>query len=178
MVRKQKVQLSPNELFVLPGRLRSKLARNYGLVVNEQRLIELAKQNEVISVGDRVTSTLLHKGIMPKLAIFDFKTKRARRRSRLIERTYPKRVKVRNKQGVIDYGLWNAVRESMKLKHAAIQVVGEEDLAALACIHFAPNGCFVVYGLPGKGIEVIRIDKRAKVIADSLLGQMRKEIDK
>ncbi|MGC8547987.1 MAG: GTP-dependent dephospho-CoA kinase family protein [Candidatus Micrarchaeia archaeon] len=178
MGRKNKVKLSPNESFVLPGRLRSKLTRNYGLVVNEQRLIELIKQNKVISVGDMVTSTLLRKGIVPKLAIFDFKTKRTRHRSRLIERTYPKRAKVKNKQGVIGYELWNAVRESMKLKRAAIQVVGEEDLAALACIHFAPKGCFVVYGLPGKGIEAIRVDKRAKTIANGLLAKMKKEIAK
>ncbi|MGC8676476.1 MAG: DUF359 domain-containing protein, partial [Candidatus Micrarchaeia archaeon] len=130
-----KINLLRHERLTLPDYLRKPLSGNYGSIEKEENVAQLLKGKQVISVGDTVTATLLRLGIFPSLAIFDFKTRRARRKSRLLERTYPKRIKVKNGQGVISYELWKAIRESIKLKHAAIQVVGEEDLAALACIH-------------------------------------------
>jgi uncharacterized protein (UPF0218 family) len=45
-------------------------------------------------------------------------------------------------------------------------VEGEEDLAALVCVALAPTGTCLVYGLPGQGMVLVRIDgetsKRAK----------------
>ena len=43
-----------------------------------------------------------------------------------------------------------------------IKVTGEEDLASLACIYFARNGDFVMYGLRNRGIVTIKVNKRIK----------------
>ncbi|MGC8629271.1 MAG: GTP-dependent dephospho-CoA kinase family protein [Candidatus Micrarchaeia archaeon] len=158
----------------LPGSLRRELAKNYGKIINEAELAKLAKRQTVISVGDMVTATLLSHNILPRLAIFDFKTKRTMHKSILLEQKYRKRIKVENRPGVITYNLWKAVRKALVEGDKAIEVVGEEDLASLVCIHFAKDGSLVVYGLPGRGIEAIKVNSKTRKMADCLLMRMKK----
>jgi uncharacterized protein (UPF0218 family) len=51
-------------------------------------------------------------------------------------------------------------------------VEGEEDLAALACVAMAPLGSCLVYGVPGKGMAVIRVDEDAACQARSIIYSM------
>jgi uncharacterized protein (UPF0218 family) len=51
-------------------------------------------------------------------------------------------------------------------------VEGEEDLAALACVAMAPPGSCLVYGVPGKGMAMLRVDEDAARQARSMIYSM------
>lgn len=154
--------------------LRREFSRPFGKVMNEGQLRRsLARHRRIYAVGDATVSTLLGMGRKPWLSIFDYRTGRRRRAIRIIEDTYRSPVVVANPQGVLGKKLWNAVRKaSAGRSPSGIRVVGEEDLGSLACIHFAKPGDTVMYGLRGKGIAVIRVDRKIKLYVESALARM------
>jgi uncharacterized protein (UPF0218 family) len=57
-----------------------------------------------------------------------------------------------------------------------LQVEGEEDLAALACAAMAPLGSCLMYGVPGKGMALLRIDGKSAGLASEFIERME-ELD-
>jgi len=57
------------------------------------------------------------------------------------------------------------ILSSGELVKLVIEVEGEEDMLALPSIACSPEGGYVVYGIPGRGASVIRVDKRARIDA-------------
>jgi hypothetical protein len=83
--------------------------------------------------------------------------------------------KVANRAGAITPELWRTVSSAVKREgDTIIEVVGEEDMASLACIHFAKTGSFCVYGIPGKGMTVIRITRLIKRIVDDMITRLER----
>lgn len=76
--------------------------------------------------------------------------------------------KVSNPPGLITDELWDAIEESYgSQKKVRIEVDGEEDLAALPAIYLAPSGTNVLYGLPSRGIVLVKVgnDEKDKVLS-------------
>lgn len=158
--------------------LRDAFAKPVGIVVTERA--DLARAVEgcsfVASVGDVVTLDLLESGITPDLSIVDYATKRmpiAEVRARFAAHPQEE-VRISNPPGTITRALWDAIADSFRdPRHIRIVVDGEEDLASLACISLAPEGACVVYGIPGKGAAVNKVDAALRKLVDEALDGMR-----
>jgi uncharacterized protein (UPF0218 family) len=82
-------------------------------------------------------------------------------------------VVVSNPPGRITPGLVDEARKAMKRKRRTKMLVkGEEDLAALVCVALAPSGTCLVYGLPGEGMVLVKIDRETSTRAKSLIYAM------
>ena len=166
-------------MYVLPAELREQLQQPIGRLVDEAGLLRLTAHGQsIVSVGDRVTYTLLRHGITPVLGIVDF----------LLERKpYPEemrevlsqfgriRLHVRNPGGMITDDLWAAIEfvyQRLKNGPFCIEVDGEEDLASLAAIYLAPGGVTVIYGLPNKGVVVVKPTRSQKQKVKAVLDKM------
>ena len=72
--------------------------------------------------------------------------------------------------------MWDAVKDafdnSNKNIKTRIEVEGEEDLASLAVIFMAPSDAIIIYGLPDKGVLVIKPTKENKDIVKEVLSKM------
>ncbi len=70
---------------------------------------------------------------------------------------------VENPPGRITRKMAEAVRNALEGKvPAIIRVDGEEDLALMPCILFAPIGTVIVYGWPGVGMMAVTTDAMIK----------------
>ncbi len=158
----------------LPAKLRKKLGGKYGKLVQAEHISRLLKKSDtVFAIGDVTCNEMLSAGVLPKIAIFDLKTGRKRVRYRRIKCSYPDPVIVKNIPGTISREIWNAVKKAAKgNRPVGIRVYGEEDLASLACIHFAPINAVVAYGIRGKGMNFIRVNDKIKKTVNGILLQM------
>lgn len=141
----------------------------------------------VITVGDEVTKLLVGKGIVPDLAVVDLKVNRKKKYDSVEDLGYKDHLQislnsirvVRNQAGSISPSLKNAVfsaihqgieiREISLVKFATkfyrvkvIRVIGEDDLAGIPAILFAPLGSVVIYGQPGEGVVVVEVTEEKK----------------
>jgi uncharacterized protein (UPF0218 family) len=166
-------------MYVLPDELKDTLKGYIGQLVDEPELINLLKDEKyIVSVGDKVTYTLLKHGITPFLSIVDYKLERKSYPSKmkaLIQKYGTVRLQIKNPPGIITDELWDAIKTVMKnLKNGpvCIEVDGEEDLASLAAIYLAPGGVTVIYGLPNKGVVVVKATTANKQKVKEVLDRM------
>ena len=121
------------------------------------------------SVGDYTTKFLENNGVKPKIEIFDLKTQRG-------EETYadiPGSIIVNNPPGIITSDLIRTVENAIKnSKRTFIRVIGEEDLAVLPIIFYAPLNSLVVYGIPGKGMGCITVMENVKNLVNNIFELM------
>ena len=122
---------------------------------------ELTKHHDkkIITVGDVVSLTMRKKGIRPILSVYDGYTERHEMTefANLVEGE--EKEAVVNPAGVITDELDDAIRNALTTgKTDLIRVDGEEDLALMPCILYAPEGAEVVYGWPGKGMKIVSTD--------------------
>jgi len=164
---------------VLPDKLRDKLKEPIGQLVDEEKLLKLLKnENYVVSVGDQVTYTLLKHGISPIFCVVDFKVKRNKTPSdfnELVRSFGKKTVKIKNPPGCIVDKLWNAIKTAYAVLEKGsmrIEIVGEEDLASLAAIYLAPPDVTIIYGLPNKGVVVVKASDENKQKVKEILDEM------
>ena len=164
---------------VLPDNLRDFLKQPVGQLVDEKELLELL-QNEtyIVSIGDMVTYTLLKNEIEPIFCIVDYKTRRGECSSEMIELIKSfgnKSVIVENPPATISDDLWNVIEmayENLKIGSLRIEIEGEEDLASLAAIYMAPSDVTIIYGLPDKGVLVIKPTPENKRLVKEILDKM------
>ena len=82
-------------------------------------------------------------------------------------------VRVVNPAGTLTRDAWVALDEAFKsASRVRIEVIGEEDLTALAAIDLAPEGTVVLYGQPDAGVVLVRADADAKARVRDILGRM------
>lgn len=164
---------------VLPDNLRDFLKKPVGQLVDEKELLELL-QNEtyIVSIGDMVTYTLLKNEIEPIFCIVDYKTRRGECSSEMIELIKSfgnKSVIVENPPATISDDLWNVIEmayENLEIGSLRIEIEGEEDLASLAAIYMAPSDVTIIYGLPDKGVLVIKPTPENKRLVKEILDKM------
>ena len=166
----------PQKDLELPEDLREELGRPIGKLVSAWSLRKhIDGSSRTIAVGDVVTITLLQMKFEPDVAVFDYKTQRSEdhRAKERISKMSGKMVKVENPPGKITRALWRAVKAAVSAKERIkIEVVGEEDLAALVAIATAPKGAHIIYGLPQRGLVVVEVDDKARSVAVAAIKRM------
>ncbi|MBS7648640.1 GTP-dependent dephospho-CoA kinase family protein, partial [Candidatus Bathyarchaeota archaeon] len=74
---------------------------------------------------------------------------------------------------------WQVIGEAIKSKDSVgILVDGEEDLLAIVAVLLAPENSFVVYGQPGEGIVVIKVNEDSKRKMHEILSRMEYKPEK
>jgi len=166
-------------MYVLPDDLKDALKGYIGDLVDEPELLKLLKKEKyIVSVGDKVTYTLLKHGITPILCIVDYKLERKPYPLEIktfIQKFRTTRLHIKNPPGTITDELWEAIKtvfKNLKNRPVCIEVEGEEDLASLAAIYLAPGGVTVIYGLPNKGVVVVKATTTNKQKVKEVLDRM------
>ncbi len=165
---------------ILSDKLRDELKKPLGLLFNEKELLSfLKKEKYIVTIGDQVTYTLLKNNIEPVFCVIDYRTKRESCNEIIIKelKSYgQKKFIVQNPPGCITEELWNSIKESYNYlgeKKIRIEVDGEEDLATLPAIYLAPiRDVTIIYGLPDKGVVVVRAIKENKIKAKKIIDEM------
>ena len=166
-------------MYVLPDDLKDTLKGYIGLLVDESRLLRLLKKEKyIVTIGDKVTYTVLKNGFTPVLCVVDFLLERKSYPTEM--RTYIQgfkalHLKIQNPQGTITDELWDAIQtafQNLEKKPVCIEVEGEEDLASLAAIYLAPRGVTVIYGLPNRGVVVVKSTTAHKKKVKEVLDRM------
>jgi uncharacterized protein (UPF0218 family) len=164
---------------VLPEKLRDLLKTPVGKLVNERELLSLVKNEKyIISIGDLVTYTLLKHDIEPSFCVVDFKTRRgecSKEVADLLKSYGKKSIIVKNPSGMLSDDLWRIIKlaiDNLEIGSLRIEVKGEEDLASLPAIYFAPSDAIIIYGLPDKGVLVVKPTKEMKKKVKDVLSEM------
>lgn len=136
--------------------------------------IELRKfpPTKFITVGDVVTLSSIREGIVPDLAIVDFRVGRKEIYRDLSQLGFCSKVRVRevlNKPGTLTPALFLAIKGfieksliSTNKKPLVVKVSGEEDLATLPAVLLSPLNSLVCYGQPKEGIVAIMVTEKMK----------------
>ncbi len=174
------------KLLLLPESLRSlhkeplgTLCKGSGLDCIRAMEPELRSAKKVATVGDMTTFYLMEASIAPDLAIVDNKTKRMpvpEHVQKSLAHDIYRTVEVKNPPATLTENLMNLIRESLRSdEHTKIVVDGEEDLATLPAILYAPLGSAVVYGQPNEGSVLVIVTEEKKKHIENLMKQMIKE---
>ena len=171
------------KLQLLPESLRSRLKEPLGKLCKGSGLEcvfamdkDLRAAKKIVAVGDMTAFYLLEASIVPDLAIVDNKTKRMPapdhvRRS--LEHDSYRTIEVKNPPATLTQDLIDVIRESLSGdERIKIVVDGEEDLATLPAILYAPLGSAVVYGQPNEGSVLVVVTKDKKKHIENLMKQM------
>ncbi len=160
----------------MPESMRSQLAEPFGEIVGiDELLAKIEECGMVITVGDMVSNTLLESEVIPDIMIFDYKTEREAYQplQAKVEAMSGITIHVKNPAGIITKDLVKEIKAAVSRRgKTRIKVDGEEDLAALVCAALAPDGACMVYGLPKRGMVLLRIDAGAREKARSIIYSM------
>ena len=142
--------------------VRSKLRKPLGKLY--RRFPPLLHECRVIAIGDVVTLRMIWQGITPHLAVFDYRSMRkpvSGADEKTLRSRFKKPRRYRNRAGTVSGRI---LKDAGRLISGggAVRIEGEEDLTALAFILKADENDAVVYGQPGKGIVVVRPNKKLK----------------
>ena len=127
-------------------------------------LEELKHTQNIISVGDVVSLTVWENGIRPLVTIYDGKTERREMSdfAKFVEKHNLVKRNVINPPGCITKELVDVILNALNEKTTTICVDGEEDLALMPCILYAPENTTLLYGWPGKGMMSLVVDENIK----------------
>lgn len=155
---------------ILPDNLRPELKKPLGKIVSAP----VNKPGMIISCGDMATKTLLDAGIIPTIAIVDYRVERVpyfNDRARLLQ-TYRRTQRVQSGPGFIaNKALGVIARWAKRPSPLLLEIIGEEDLLTIPAIVYAPAGSTLYYGQPGKGLVEVPVTKEKKKAAKGLLGK-------
>lgn len=163
-------------MYSLPDALRAALARPFAPVLSTAEALRFVEGRIVYAVGDVVTQTFLDAGVVPHVMVVDGVTKRATQVASALTGLPPEdivRIEVENPAARITRPLWDAVeRAAAAALPTLIHVIGEEDLAALPAMLFAPDGAVVCYGQPDEGVVAVIVDADVRERVRRFLDQM------
>ena len=169
-------------LYRVTPELRAKFKEPFGLLLTGtfsattaklKALIDEEQPPMIVSVGDTVSRNLHSHGLNPNLSVTDNQSMRRQVKPATFEDKTV--VHVKNPQGTITeeaFATMQKALEENEEKHVHVVVEGEEDLLTLVAVVHAPEGSFVVYGQPYKGIVVVKVTPEKKLEAKALLNAM------
>jgi uncharacterized protein (UPF0218 family) len=164
---------------VLPNNLREFLKEPMGELVDEKKLLYLLKNEKfIVSIGDLVTYTILKNHIEPVFCVVDYKTRRGKCSQEIVEliKSFGKKsIFIKNLPGTISDDLWRIIElafKNLEQTSLRIEVDGEDDLASLAVIYLAPKYVTIIYGLPDKGVLVVKPTYKNKKKVKEILDKM------
>jgi uncharacterized protein (UPF0218 family) len=166
-------------LYTLPKNLRDVLSEPIGRLVSGNDVIPvLLKEENIVSIGDQVTYTLIANNHNPIFCIVDYHVQRKKFPKdfvKVIQSYGDYTTRIVNPKGTITKALWDAIENALKIfpkKTTRIEIIGEEDLASLAVIYLAPTDVTIIYGLPNKGVLIVKptyeIKKKVKSVLDMM----------
>ncbi|MEW5996941.1 MAG: DUF359 domain-containing protein [Candidatus Micrarchaeota archaeon] len=158
----------------LSEELKGMLKKPLGKTGTLESLLPLVGGRKIIAVGDQVVFALLSKGIRPHVAVFDFKTMRARVDSgvrKRIEREYPSPMRVVNEPGTISEEIFLSAPMLIR-KGGALFVEGEEDLVAFPFILSLTKKSVVLYGQPGEGCVFVEDKSEGRETVKKIAGKL------
>jgi len=170
-------------LLLLPDELRSllkdplgRLYKGDGLECVEAMKGELRTARKVAAIGDMTAFYLLKGSVVPDLLVVDNKTKRMPVSDHVLENldheSY-KTIRVQNPPATLTKELIDLIRESLESdERIKIIVEGEEDLATLPAILYAPLGSIVVYGQPNEGSVLVDVTSERKQHIEEFMKRM------
>jgi uncharacterized protein (UPF0218 family) len=171
------------KLLVLPEGLRSelksplgKLCKGNGVECIKAMAQDLKAAKKIAAVGDMTAFYLLEASVTPDLTIVDNKTKRLPTPDHVQDRlkydSY-KTIKVENPAATLNPKLIELIKDSLAgTERIKIVVDGEEDLATLPAILYAPLGSAVVYGQPNEGSVLVEVTQEKKEQIKDLMKRM------
>ncbi len=145
------------------------------LVAGVSSLATELSSRRLYTVGDVVTRNVLEMGLIPDLAVVDGHTMREPCSG--IPDVFPSVFHAANPPGTITGMLVEALKQAVASPPALVMVEGEEDLAVIPLVMQAPDGVWVLYGQPGRGVVVREIDDAARKEAYTLLSCFIEESD-
>lgn len=166
--------------------LRKQLKKPISLLLpsGKEKIKEKIRESEhpiIITVGDEVTKACNQLSLGIDIAVIDFVVQRKPTYTNLHQIGFHKKdiknvIKVKNNPGSISKSLVRAIYQSLiefYIHHhrSIIRVIGEEDLAALPAILFAPLGSIVLYGQPNEGVVVVYVDEKVKKRLTNLMSR-------
>lgn len=164
-------------MYRLTEKLKGELRKPLEGIISEENLKHL--KNPIISVGDKVTLSLDKYNIIPDVSIVDYKTRRgevSKEEKEKIKNIGDTAVTLENEPGTISDSLWHSIDYSIwSSSKVRIDVIGEEDLAALPAIYLAENGTKVIYGIPDKGIALVTSNEKNKRAVSKVFDKMLEE---
>lgn len=134
------------------------------------RLISVRRPARVIFVGDAVSRSATAAALRRDILIVD--NREMRTRTKPLDASERRLLRVRNEPGTISLNAWAAVEDAIQSGNAVMVVSGEEDLLTLVAIAVAPLGSFVIYGQPGEGVVLVEVDDEARKRALCTVGAM------
>lgn len=165
--------------YMLPDVLREELKKPFGkLIIDNAFDYQSLDMSRVITVGDVATTTFLERKLSPRLAVVDLVVERKKRYEKLSEVGFFSNetiLKATNPPGSITSSLLTILQQAfskMSGQHVVVLVDGEEDLAVMPIILFAPFGYHIFYGQPGEGIVIVTITESQKEIAYELFSRL------
>jgi len=152
--------------------------KQFSAAAKAKKLLLAAKPTKIIAVGDVAVKELASLSVPLDLGFADLKTERRRVFSAPKELgfKYSALFFASNPASRITHSLVNATRKALKLeKPALVQVSGEEDLAVIPAVLFAPLGSVVVYGQPKEGLVLVPVTEAKKKELLGLLHRFEKK---
>lgn len=137
-----------------------------------KNLVVKTQSSMIITVGDQVIRLCNVIGLPVDIAIFDYKVNRKKIFHSLTDLGFSNSTTriyktVKNPPGYISLTLVKAIRKALKEKQnhkesILIKVIGEDDLAGVPAILFAPLDSIVLYGQPKKGMVLVKVTEEKK----------------
>ncbi len=168
----------------LPEALREKLAEGEGILIEGESEEDVAKEalktlkrcRGYVCVGDVACLTLIRVGGRPTACFVDGKTQRESNTSFIpvLSNLFRNIIHVRNPKSHVTEELMMATEslgDCLEEFKTLIVVVGEEDLASLIAAAALPSNCCVVYGVPNKGVKVLKVSEEIRRSARELLSK-------
>lgn len=134
------------------------------VVRKAKKLVEDKEENAlIITVGDPTSYYFIKNSFRPNVIIIDGMEKRKPFKPKIEFDSGVEKINTKNPAGIISLDLWKTVEDHVgKKRPLEIFVKGEEDLAVLPCIIFAPLGSYIFYGQFNNGTVCIELTKEKK----------------
>lgn len=161
----------------LPDSIRDELKEPAGPLYTDANTMLAAAGEQLLTVGDVVTSHVLAAGGQPAVALVDERTERTAVDDSVADRIagarFDRELRVTNPSATLTAELLSALRTALDSEGTTLVVVdGEEDLATLPAVVAAPTGASVVYGQPGEGMVLVPVDGPTVERMRALLSRM------
>ena len=156
-------------LLRLPEGDRAAFKEPLGPVLTDAGELLDAAGDPLVAVGDVVTAHLERAGRQPDVAVVDERTEREAVADDVAAALREPDVTVANPPATLTRGLLAALGDALRADEPRVLLVdGEEDLATLPAVLAAPDGASVVYGQPGEGMVLVRVDAETRAAARRL----------
>lgn len=160
-------------MYRIKDELRKELSKAVGEIISPKTISMI--KGKLVVIGDIAVLTFYEHGIVPDVAIVDFKTKREECSNlrEKINSVKTKTISVKNPGGCITDEAMNIIKSAINgNEKIRIVVDGEEDLLALPCILFAEKNTKIVYGLPDHGLMLIDVNDKIKDMTRKVMNRM------